>query len=107
MSSEEEKIIQFPIDQDRLEYLADRFEDHFSQTGEFLHTGKTAYVERLCLEIFSTVIAIMEERGIDVMQDSVQKDLRFVIDCMKSAILRYVGVDHPLQQIVDEMVGLK
>ena len=52
MSSEEEKIIQFPIDQDRLEYLADRFEDHFSQTGEFLHTGKTAYVERLCLEIF-------------------------------------------------------
>lgn len=105
--SVEDKVIQFPLDEERIVFLAEKFEDHYSQTGEFLANGKMAYVERMCAEIFIMAIGLMEERGIDVMDVSVQKDLRFVIDCMKSTLLRYVGVEHPLQKLMDEMVGLK
>ncbi len=102
-----DKIIQFPLDEERLHYLADKFEEHYSQTGQFLANAKMAYVERMCAEIFMETISMMEERGIDVMNHMVQKDLRFCIDSMKSTLLRYVGVEHPLQLLMDGMVELK
>ena len=101
-----DKIIQFPLDEDRLHYLADKFEEYHSQTGQFLANAKMAYIERLCAEIFIETISMMEERGVDVMNEMVQKDLRFCIDTMKATLSRYVGVEHPLQILMDEMVTI-
>ena len=101
-----DKVIQFPLGEERLHYLADRFEEHYSQTGQFLANAKMAYVERLCAEIFMETISMMEERGIDVMNEKVQKDLRFCIDSMKATLSRYVGIEHPLQILIDEMVTI-
>ena len=99
-----DNIIEFPLSLERQKELADLFErTESSSSMSNMHLNKVAFVDEL-LEM--TTVPLLNQyasHGIDIRDKKFQIDFRYVLDCMKSALYRQIGLSHPIQDVMNYM----
>ncbi|MAG27079.1 hypothetical protein CMI47_16190 [Candidatus Pacearchaeota archaeon] len=97
-----DNIIPFPISSDRQKELAETYESTQSNSSiDPLHINKVAFVEELLQMTTVPLLNQYASHGIDIKDKRFQVDFRYAIDCMKSAIYRQLGLQHPIQDVMD------
>jgi len=98
----DDNVIQFPLSLERTKELADQFENRESNSAiGSIHLNKVAFVDEL---LEGTTVPLLNQyasHGIDIKDKKFQVDFRYAIDCMKSAIYRQLGLNHPIQDVMD------
>jgi hypothetical protein len=98
----DDNVIQFPLSLERTKELADQFENQESNSAiGSIHLNKVAFVDEL---LEGTTVPLLNQyasHGIDIKDKKFQVDFRYAIDCMKSAIYRQLGLNHPIQDVMD------
>ncbi len=98
----DDNVIQFPLSPERTKELALDFQNQESQTVTgSIHLNKVAFVDEL---LEATTVPLLNQyasHGIDIKDKRFQIDFRYAIDCMKSAVYRQLGLDHPIQDVMD------
>jgi hypothetical protein len=98
----DDNVIQFPLSLERTKELADQFENQESKSAiGSIHLNKVAFVDEL---LEGTTVPLLNQyasHGIDIKDKKFQVDFRYAIDCMKSAIYRQLGLNHPIQDVMD------
>ena len=97
-------IVEFPISEVRQKELAQQFESgqSSSSTGS-LYLNKVAFVDELLEMTTVPVLNQYASHGVNIKDKNFQKDFRYALDCMKSAIYRQIGLSHPIQDVMDYM----
>ena len=94
-----DNIIQFPKEKMRTPPQSKKELD-----AELLN-NKVAYVEDVASHYASSVFNKLAMHGFNVDDDNFIKDYAYVIETLKSCLLRNVGVTHPIQQTVEKDVA--
>jgi len=94
-----DNIIQFPKEKMRTPPQSKKELD-----AELLN-NKVAYVEDVASHYGSSVFNKLAMHGFNVDDDNFIKDYAYVIETLKSCLLRNVGVTHPIQQTVEKDVA--
>ena len=93
------KIIQFPKEKMRTPPQSKKELD-----AELLN-NKVAYVEDVASHYGSSVFNKLAMHGFNVDDDNFIKDYAYMIETLKSCLLRNVGVTHPIQDTVEKDVA--
>ena len=97
-----DNIIPFPFSPERQKELADDYEDSQSNSiSDPLHINKVAFVEELLQLTTVPLLNQYASHGVDIKDKRFQVDFKYAIDCMKSAIYRQLGLNHPIQDVMD------
>tara|TARA_Y100000310_G_C20059753_1_gene524440 strand:+ start:159 stop:479 length:321 start_codon:yes stop_codon:yes gene_type:complete len=98
----DDNVIQFPLSLERTKELSLDFQNQEAQTATgSIYLNKVAFVDEL---LESTTVPLLNQyasHGIDIKDKKFQVDFRYAIDCMKSAIYRQLGLNHPIQDVMD------
>ena len=94
-----DNIIQFPKEKMRTPPQSKKELD-----AELLN-NKVAYVEDVASHYASSVFNKLAMHGFNVDDDNFIKDYAYMIETLKSCLLRNVGVTHPIQDTVEKDVA--
>ena len=94
-----DNIIQFPKEKMRTPPQSKKELD-----AELLN-NKVAYVEDVASHYGSSVFNKLAMHGFNVDDDNFIKDYAYMIETLKSCLLRNVGVTHPIQNTVEKDVA--
>lgn len=75
---------------------------------EKLKNVRTQYAEEVSDEALEAVLSICRNYGLLTRSDKLyMKDIVALSETIKSILLRYCNIDHPMQKIIDEAVKLE
>jgi len=94
-----DNIIQFPKEKMRTPPQSKKELD-----AELLN-NKVAYVEDVASHYASSVYNKLAMHGFNVDEENFIKDYAYMIESLKSCLLRNVGVSHPIQHTVEKDVA--
>jgi hypothetical protein len=77
-----------------------------AQTSEdfdkLMRENKEQYVDMVLSRTMNQLYNRMSIEGFDIEDDAFFKDFSFVVEALKSAMLRQCKLEHPIQKFVDE-----
>lgn len=94
-------VIKFPKTNPRISAEAS-----LSEVQEKIDKAKEKYVNALVDHHSSQLLANICLSGIEVETDDFMKDFAFTVETLRSSMYRSMGIDHPLQEQIDEAVSL-
>ena len=67
---------------------------------------KTEYVNDMVDYYGTEMLAKISQDGFEIDDDNFMKDFAFTLESLRSGLYRSVGVEHPLQESVDEAIDI-
>jgi hypothetical protein len=93
----EAKIIPFPISHKNPHLLS-------KEGDERNQKGKVIYAHSLSLRLTDYILDFFPELGINIADESVQRDFSFMMDVATALIDRSLGIDNELHEYMDKFV---
>ena len=71
-----------------------------------LAVKKIEYVNEIVDYYGTELLAKISQDGFEIDEDNFMKDFAFTLESLRSGLYRSVGVEHPLQESVDEAIEI-
>ena len=71
-----------------------------------LAVKKIEYVNEIVDYYGTELLAKISQDGFEIDEDNFMKDFAFTLESLRSGLYRSVGVEHPLQESVDEAIDI-
>ena len=69
-----------------------------------LEEKKTEYVNDMVDYYGTEMLAKISQDGFEIDEDNFMKDFAFTLESLRSGLYRSIGIEHPLQNSVDEAI---
>lgn len=76
------------------------------QVQEKIVQAKEKYINALVDHHSSQLLAGISLSGLDIDTDEFMKDFAFTVETIRSTMYRSMGMDHPLQESIDEVINV-
>ncbi len=76
------------------------------QVQEKIAQAKEKYINALVDHHSSQLLAGISLSGLDIDTDEFMKDFAFTVETIRSTMYRSMGMDHPLQESIDEVISV-
>lgn len=93
-------VLRFPSLDKKAEYVRDV--KTIEEMTDILSQQKVTYIDRVLTHHMNYLYAKLAFDGFDTEDDKFFGDFCFVVEALKSAMMRQCGAEHPLQKFVDE-----
>lgn len=65
-----------------------------------------AFADELCQSLIIQMIHTMDDNNIDVGEKSFAQDMSLIIELTKGCLYRDMGIEHPIQKMVESLVDM-